>query len=110
MNGGTSEYSMVSKFMSVAAAAGFALVMFAAPAQAATHSGNKACSTTFLPRLYLDSRVAGNGTWSNNGGGGSSSFTFPAGASQRNSPYQNTHWWVYASQSFYYTPYATCVK
>ena len=79
----------------IGAAVGAILVLMtlAAPAQAATHSGDKACSDTLMPRLYLDSRV-----------------TFPAGASQRNSPYQNTHWWVYASQSFYYPPYATCVQ
>lgn len=96
----------------IGAAVGAILVLMtlAAPAQAATHSGDKACSNTLMPRLYLDSRVSGNGTWSNNGGGGSTTFTFPAGASQRNSPYQNTHWWVYASQSFYYPPYATCVQ
>lgn len=96
----------ISTSVAVAAVA----IMGVGPAHAAeTRSGNKQCTSTFQVRLRVDSGAAGSGSWVNNNTSAAQGFSFPAGASYKFSPYQNTFWSV-TSPTFFYAASATCVQ
>lgn len=80
------------------------------PAFAEVRSGDILCTSTFQPRLRIDSSYPGSGSWQSKSTGATSGFSFPAGASYRYSPYQNVNWVVNNNPGFFYGVSKTCVQ
>lgn len=93
----------------VATACAAALVFGSAlPAMAATRGGQKECTGTRTPALFLNTS-GGSGSWTNVANPGSlTPFTFTSGVLTKGAAYQRTYWNV-TSNSFFAEPYANCV-
>lgn len=90
------------------ALAGALTIATATPAQAATQNGQRLCSGTRVPVVYLNTS-SGSGTWTNyNSPQQQTPFTFPSGVVSRSAPYQQTYWYVVAN-TFFASTTSTCV-
>ncbi|WP_298945041.1 hypothetical protein [uncultured Microbacterium sp.] len=87
------------------------VLLWAGPAQAATASGTRLCTSPRTPALQIDSSKSGNGTWTNYDTAANTPFTFPGGNSWRYSPYFRANWLVTngSTGTFYSSPSASCV-
>lgn len=89
-----------TKSLLALALAGTLAIATATPAQAAAQSGQRSCSTTRVPVIYLTTS-GGSGTWTNfNSPGQQTPFSFPSGVTSRASTYQQTYWYVVANTFF----------